>query len=597
MGSRGKKRSKAAARGAIGSAGASARTADSATAGSPPVDSLPVDSLPPPELVAPGSPVARFLARAGRRRGPLLVALAALGGAMYFLASPDFDLWPLAWLAMVPTLIAAEAAPTVRRAALLGWVTGLVTHVGGFYWLTGMLIRFGHLPRPVALLGLLLLCAYQGLVILFFAWSVRQIRRRSARRRGTPLPMVLVAPIAMVAFEMLVPFLFPANMAITQAWVPPVIQIAELTGPTGVTALLVMVSGAIYDALTAATRRRRLVPLGAAAAVLAGALAFGGARMSQIDDLRAASPTIQVGVVQGNIPFDEKGLHHPKLAAGQLEGLQKVSAELQAKGADLILWSESSYPYSLARDRSEDLPVGSKGRLHTDDFTAPLVLGAVTRTGNPEDLPFNSALYVDGKGAFRGRFDKIFLLMFGEYVPFQGLLGGIVPRNAGHFSRGQGVVTFPFEHEGQTYRLGPMICYEDILPQFGRKLADLHPHLLVNLTNDAWYGDTSEPWEHLALSVFRAVESRADLVRAVNTGVSAFIDASGRVYEKSYAVDPHENPTAMTGHLAPMALIESGHTFYTRFGDLFGWTLAAATLLLWLGWAVVERRQGRRIEA
>jgi apolipoprotein N-acyltransferase len=552
-------------------------------------------ALPGPAIIAPDSPVARLLARAGRRRGPILVALAAIGGAMVFLACADFDIWPLAWLAMLPALVAIEAASTLRRAALLGWLTGLVLHVGGFYWLTGMLIRFGHLPRPVALLGLLLLCGYQALVLLLFARAVRQIRRRSAARLGAPLPMVLVAPLAMVTFEFLVPFLFPCPIAITQAWQTPVIQIAELTGPLGVTALLVMVSGAAYDALTATTRRRRLLPLAGAAAVMAAVLVFGNVRIGQIAERRAAAPAIEVGVVQGNIPFDEKGLKRPDLAAGQLRGLQKVSAELEEDGADLILWSESSYPYAIARSRTRDYPEGNPRRLH-DGFSAPLVLGAITRPDDPAISPYNSALFVDRDGTFRGRFDKIFLLLFGEYVPFHDLLEGILPRNAGHFSRGEKISTFPFIHEGVTYRLGPMICYEDILPEFGRELAALHPHLLINLTNDAWYGDTSEPWQHLALSVFRAVEARADLVRSVNTGVSAFIDATGRVAAKSYAVDPHETPTPMTGHISRVALMESGHTFYARFGDVFSWALTGATPLLWIGWPLALRLRRKRIE-
>jgi apolipoprotein N-acyltransferase len=149
-------------------------------------------------------------------------------------------------------------------------------------------------------------------------------------------------------------------------------------------------------------------------------------------------------------------------------------------------------------------------------------------------------------------------------------------------SRGAGVVTFPLEHEGQTYRIGPMICLEDILPYFGRKLARLHPHLLVNLTNDAWYGETSEPWEHMALSVFRAIELRTDLVRAVNSGVSAFIDANGRVYRESYAVDPAVHPKPPDRFLDEVALVEGGHFIYARIGDVFGYGCLLAALALWI---------------
>jgi apolipoprotein N-acyltransferase len=136
-----------------------------------------------------------------------------------------------------------------------------------------------------------------------------------------------------------------------------------------------------------------------------------------------------------------------------------------------------------------------------------------------------------------------------------------------------------------------MICYEDILTDFNRELASHHPHLLVNLTNDAWFGDTSEPWEHMALSVYRAVEMRTDLVRAVNTGVSAFIDASGRVYHKTYAVDPHITPRAVDGIVDDVRLMEGGHTLYAAIGDLFGYLCVAAMLFLW---QVLPRLDARR---
>jgi apolipoprotein N-acyltransferase len=169
-----------------------------------------------------------------------------------------------------------------------------------------------------------------------------------------------------------------------------------------------------------------------------------------------------------------------------------------------------------------------------------------------------------------------------------------MPRTASHFARGKEIVTFPFTLDGTDYRLGPMICYEDILPGFGRELAGKRPHLLVNITNDAWFGDTSEPWQHLALSVFRAVEARADLVRAVNTGVSAFIDAGGRVRAKTYAVDPLVDPRGVDGIVGDMVLMEAGHTFYTRFGDVFGYGCVAATGFLWLLWPWLARRRDAR---
>jgi apolipoprotein N-acyltransferase len=557
-------------------------------------------------------------------------AAAVVSGVLWFVSCADYDIWPLAWIAMVPALWAIEAAPTRRQALAWGWLAGLVANLGGFYWVAGLLVRFGHLPLAVGLLGLVLLCAYQAVVFLLFAWAVRSLRRISRDRRGAPLPMALIAPVAMVCFELLVPFIFPWYLAITQAWVTPVIQIAELTGPLGVTALLLAANGAVYDALVERERRRRLMPAAAVAGVLLAAIGFGVLRMAQTDAARQRAPSALIGVVQGNIPFDEKGLKRGDLAASQLRDQQRQSAALErgeiagrdrfgtllppGRGADLIVWTESSYPYSLPRQLTEphrggtDLPADHPQAIRSG-FSAPLMFGAITRDyEQPEDYPWNTALMIDKSGRFVGRFDKNFLLMFGEYVP--GLetfdfVKDLAPAATSHFHRGTDVAVFPFAHDGQQYRLGPLICYEDILPDFGRRLYAHRPHLLVNLTNDAWFGDTSEPWQHLALSVYRAVEARTDLVRAVNTGVSAFVDAAGRVYAKSYAMDPgiedkgacdrgcpggyscqqqRCRPKGADSLLAEVALIAGGDTVFARLGNLFGWLCALLTFAGWIAW-------------
>jgi apolipoprotein N-acyltransferase len=315
--------------------------------------------------------------------------------------------------------------------------------------------------------------------------------------------------------------------------------------------------------------------------------------MHQVDAARAAATKLKVGAVQGNIPFDLKGINRRDLAHSQLEDLQAESAKLEREGAELLLWTESSYPYHVPRDQPGDFPEESEGRIRRG-FHVPLILGAVTL--DPAHLdkpPYNSALMLDPDGQFRGRFDKIFLLVFGEYIPFYDSLPFIrkmMPSTAGQFSRGSEVVTFPLRKDGVEYRLAPLICYEDILADFGRRLAALHPHLLVNITNDAWFGETSEPWEHLALSVYRAVELRVDLVRAVNTGVSAFVDANGRVFAKTYAVDPKVHPRGVDGIVAEVALVEGGHTVYAVVGNLFGYLCVAATGFLWLVWPRLRRR-------
>src|ERR1700716_3217929 len=169
------------------------------------------------------------------------LGLATLSGCLWFLAVTPFDLSALAWIAAVPMLLAVDRAPTLKQALILGWWAGVVETAGGFYWLIDVTRRFAYFPGWPAVLVLLLFCAARAVIFLLFTGIVYGIRRR---RR---VPMTLLAPLGMVSSELVVPQLFPCGQWISQAWHPLVIQIAELTGPLGITALLMMVNGALYD--------------------------------------------------------------------------------------------------------------------------------------------------------------------------------------------------------------------------------------------------------------------------------------------------------------------------------------------------------------
>src|ERR1700722_14516882 len=205
--------------------------------------------------------------------------LATLSGCLWFLAVTPFDLSYLAWIAAVPMLWAVDRAPSFKQALFLGWWAGVVETGGGFYWLIDVMQRFADFPWWAAALVFLLFCATRAIIFLLFTGIVCGIR---AKLR---VPMTLLSPIAMVSSELVVPQLFPCGQWISQAWHPLVIQIAELTGPLGVTALLMMVNGALYDA--ALDRRAVRYPALAAASLLAAALIFGAVRMRQVDAMIA----------------------------------------------------------------------------------------------------------------------------------------------------------------------------------------------------------------------------------------------------------------------------------------------------------------------
>jgi apolipoprotein N-acyltransferase len=508
-------------------------------------------------------------------------ALATLSGCLWFLAVTPFNLSYLAWIAAVPMLWAVDRASTLRRALFLGWWAGVIETGGGYYWLIDVMQRFADFPWWAATLVFGLFCATRAIIFLLFSAVVYGIR---THRR---VPMTWLAPIVMVSCELLVPQLFPSGQWISQAWHPLIIQIAELTGPFGVTALLMVVNGALYDLAIQgrAARNSALV----ATALLAAALIFGAVRMRQVDAILAHAPRLRVGLVQPNFAYTMDGQLTQAEAVRQLTALQEQSRRLERAGAQLVVWSEGSYPVALPRDFSADFAPESLGMIRRD-LGIPAVIGAVMYDQVHDDA-FNSAILLDVDGRVKGRYDKVRLLAFGEYIP--GIdsfpwLKQFLPAGAGRFTAGAGPSVMTLAGPGaQSWRLGPVICYEDLLPGYLRGVGQLHPNLLVNLTSDSWFGARTEPWEHMALSVFASVELRVSLVRAVNSGVSALIDPNGRLVQKTYADDPYRNPRPADGIVVDAPGMAGGHTLYVDVGNLFAYLCIAATLIT--GFVVLRR--------
>ncbi len=548
------------------------------------------------------------IATRGRRPTMIALAVAIAAGALWALAAPPLDLWPLAWLAPVPLLWLIDRAPSNKRARRYAWLAGTVISFGGFPWVTELLSRYSSFPGALSWLALAAFSVYQGLLYWAYGWTVRRLRQISRERLGAPLPMALLAPVAMVCFETIWPQIFPFNLGVTQAPVTAVIQIAELVGPVGVTALLFALGGALYDLFTERERRRRLIPVAAAAAVVAASLVYGFVRIGQLDAARDHAPTLKVGLVQTNVPFDGAAARDNDAELARLRQTQDASAKLQADGAQLLVWPESGFPYMLERGMvpgpADNIvrhrPWPGTGLEPQPAFTAPLIFSALTGDRQDQDRPpYNSALLEVGDD-YVGRYDKNYLVMFSEHIPGADTftwLRHALPRGSGNLSPGQEVVAFPFEADGRSWNLVPLICFEDTLPAFSHRVADLHPNLLVNVTNDTWFG-ASEPWQHLALAVFRSVELRAEMVRAVNTGVTSHIDAAGRVRSISEVIDPANDPHPPEGHLVTVALLDGGRGLFARFGNIFGFLCVIAIGLAWLVWPRVGRgrKRGRRNE-
>lgn len=517
------------------------------------------------------------------------LCLASLSGALWAITCMNFSTWPLAFVAMVPTLFAIERASSTRNAILFAWWMGLIGNAGGFYWMVAVMERFAGLSWFTSALLFVLVCGYHGIRLAIFGWAMRVIRGH------TNLPLALVASVLMVTVEMCVPIIFRYYLAMSLARQPLLIQFADVTGVIGVTALLMMVNGAVYDFIS--HYRHRLAVVAVSTAIFLVVLGYGALRLHQFTQQRASAPKIKVGIVQPNtITFANADAGGQIVAQRKIAELQARAAELEASGADLILWPESSYPTWISRQAGGDRDVSDPSRIKRG-FSVPLIFNATTyHPPRGSNRPFNSALMLDRDGKFTGSYDKNYLFMFGEYLPGSEMFPWITnftPLNVEQYAAGQDIKTLPFQTvDGRRWRLGPMICLEDILPDFGRQLGKMHPHLLVNLTNDSWFGDTSEPWQHLALSVFRSVELRTEMVRAVNTGVSAYVDVTGRVHAESYVVDPRKDSRGADKMLAEVALIEGGHTVYAVIGDWFGYL--CITLALYLSLVLPYLRRHRK---
>ncbi len=525
-------------------------------------------------------------------RYPLWFAsiFAALGGGLIVLSVPTADWEPLGLVGLVPLFFAIEGAG-YRRVFWCAWLVGLMTNIGGFPWITELLVRFGNLPLPLAMFLHLLLGAFQALM-----FPVAALAATWFRRSGVPFLLAWLAGFLLTDYVS--PMIFPWYLAMSQHKFIPFIQLADLVGVVGVSSLVVALNGAIYLALLALAERWRGRPAWLPVAVvprrefavtayavggaLVVALVYGAVQVARYEERRAGADKVPFGVVQPNIGILQKRDHARFFE--NLERLQRMTAEVERAGARVAVWPEASYPGGLSHDPAPD------GRPYRDldprnpfrirrGFSVPLVFGAITRGSDPPRR-YNSAFVLDAEDRLHGPVDKNVLLMFGEYIPFReyfGFLDRWFPR-AGSLAAGSRPELLPLGN----LTLGILNCYEDILPRYvGRLMRAGAPNVLINVTNDAWFGDSSEPWQHMSLAVFRTVEQRREMVRSVNTGVSAHISATGEIL--------FETPIFQAATFVADVVPYAGRTIYSLVGDWPGWGLFAL-VFLWAVWRRLHRR-------
>jgi apolipoprotein N-acyltransferase len=485
-----------------------------------------------------------------------LIALcvgAACSGTLYFLSWPGYGVWPLSLVAFVPLLWILERTRATRGSQLavaLGWVSGIVKSVGGFYWLYETLLTFARMPRPACALLAALIWIYQGSSLALFSWLY--VRARSHR-----LGVLPSAVCALCVVEWAFPELFPHYFGLSLHRFPRALQIADLAGPLSVTAVLMsanVAALALLSRLRVATAR----DLTWAASLCAATFAYGSYRVHEVDTRIADARKIEVVVIQANLSVEEKRREN----GGGLRPHFELSAAVSPK-PHLIVWPETVADY----DDMEGLPQA----LREHAIGTPVLFGARLRHEDDAGMRryANAALLADAQGNVTAGYHKIKLLPFAEYVPFgesHPSLYTLLPRPR-RFVPG---VLPPVLQFGEL-RLGVSVCYEDIFANFIADGVREHgPHLLVNLTNDAWFGDTIEPHQHAALAKLRAVEHHRSFVRATNSGVSEIVDPVGRELSVSGVF--------VSQTLRAVVPLLEGQTVYSAIGDALGY--AAALVLL-----------------
>lgn len=490
-------------------------------------------------------------------------------GLLLFLASPGLTSFsPLAWLALVP-LLAALARPgmTNDMAARLGLAAGMVYYPLLIYWIVFVLDQYGNLPLWAAVPSMLLLALYMSLYLAGFSVLVGQLRGQSC--------LLWLAPTAWVGLDWLRGWLFTGfpwqDLGYSQYQSPLLIQVADLAGHHGVT-FLIVITNCLLFLIVRHYPEKMLRPSRPGPAVLSALLLLGLAggysllRYRQIEGEMTGAAHLKVAVVQGNIDQGDKWLPH--IQETTLEKyLDLTNRELAANAPHLLVWPETAMPFYLH---------GSPELIGLETLTARAKTNILTGAPHREVVPgnttryFNSAFLIDRQGKVAGRYDKEHLVPFGEYVPLKKVfffLGPLVHAVA-DFSPGANLRPIPCQNTS----LGVLICFESIFPDLARRQISAGAGLLVVLTNDAWYGRTSAPWQHMGMAVFRAVENRRSLARAANTGVSGFVDPLGRMHQLSPLFADY------TG-CQDLPLLQSA-TFFTALGGHWAGLLCLILTLL-----------------
>jgi len=466
-------------------------------------------------------------------------------------------LWPLLFIALVPLLHTVRRG-SVKDAVLAGFLCGFLHFIVLLYWIIIVLGKYGGLPWFISLLALLALALYMTFYLLLFVVAAKYIIPSFSAGW-----VVWLLPTLWVGLDWLRGILFTGlpwmDLGYAFYRVPLLIQIADLVGHHGLTFLAVFFN--VFVLLLCSGNKKngsRSILLISALVLFTGIGLYSTLRLRNLDKKMAGAQHVVVGIVQGNIEQDRKWSPAQKKATvtEYLAATESLSAQ---KKPDFVVWPETALPFFPPVS-----PYMFALRQGLKKENIALLTGApwyeIIGGKNRKIRSYNSALLLRPDGRLAGKYYKNHLVPFGEYVPLKRFLSFLGPlvESVGDFSPGR--VETPLVWEDA--KIGVLICFESVFPELTRSWVKAGANILVNLTNDAWYGKSSAPYQSLAMAVFRAVESRRSLVRSANTGISVFVDPSGRIFARSrlFTVWSKAREMVLSGEV----------TFWVQYGYLFG---------------------------
>ena len=498
--------------------------------------------------------------------------LVLLSAGLQIVIFPLLNLYWLSWLAAAPLVVAilrVRVPETLQldgqtrllpgtpwQGFLLAYLSGFLWCLGTFYWIFDTMHRYGGLAIPVALLVLIAFCLYIGLYYGMFGLLLSTIAGGSERGALVAAPFLWVAMelartrISAVPWELL---------GYAQTGNPMLTRIATLTGVYGLSFEIMLVNSVFTAAFLVPKERRKWLlvsALGAAALLQAGQWFSPPAQPADHTAL----------LVQPNIPVQENWT--TDYFQGTLRDLTWITlhppGEKDGRRFDLMVWPESPAPFFLNDSNFREVITTVAQRSQTWFLAGSVGVRSASESPQHTSDVFNSAALINPSGELAGRYDKIHLVPFGEYVPFKSMLPfmDMMTQQVGNFARGQS--REPLEAGGQ--RLGILICYESVFPDEVREFVRRGAGVLVNISNDGWYGDSGAWKQHMQQTQMRAVENGRWVLVGTNTGVTASVDPYGRIVATT-------GRKVRTVVAAPYALLSST-TFYTRHGDWFAYLCA-----------------------